>query len=1653
MLDKIQFENGTIVTKEWLNEVQKGNDFSGRARENYYADPTPSENNGWDINQRDSIKDWELADPAAEPETSIGRLAHDGIILSSYDQDSNTKIYGPPTLRETSEGSGRYGVWVNGGKIISSSGTPIEWATQFREIISDVDNNYIYISEAGALQSIADGESVEVSVGSSLPSVSEPHIPLALLRLNADGTSLATDGTGHTDLRPSLYVGNLNSYPKILNNTAFISNNHNAEAWTRIIADTSNGSFVITLPAEPTDSDRIAVVDISGTFDRFPIVIRPGVDAKINSSVDDWIINIRDAHLELFYHAATSEWRFEETPGSECTPVLGTFLSCGGKEFIGQRLPEECPDGLPIPATYPDIPDSVYSYEASTSKCYRVINENVAVFADGQGSIIRVPETPRCNRQFNSGDGNSVNTRNIIYVDPAIGDDALTNTGFETGRPFRSIERALIEAVRESRRSGQYNDRYDRVVIELSPGDYYVDNSPGSTGAASLTSQEGLIQRVDSSFNIINVTQKDRAIEIIIDSLDSISAFPPTSLSLGRIIYSQSGGVGNIVKAEKESLNSSIWKLTLEYVNGEFNLGDSLYYDNLSIINPSNGGLVVPRGISINGVDLRKVRIRPMYVPALNPVQNEAQTERTSIFKLTGGSYISLITFTDNLQFSRTHNTVTAITFASEAELFGDGNETSYYQKVNGLFSEFDEWEGNGLEAISSETTIVAPLAPSKDARSQDLEENTTGIPLPDNRLTDSISYPGRAKIFTQSGGSTRNFDLPDINSVRSSSPYVFNCSVRSIFGLNGMWADGSLVSGFKSMVTANYTQVSLQTDPNCFNEGGYYADPPTNKTSGIGKTYRTSANDTFKYRHFGFRGSNDSNIQLVSCFVIGNADHFISDSGADLSITNSCSDFGDISLRSYGYKTRPFSQDEGISSPGYPGTRLSQIIPPLPLSYADGTLSDTQVNTSVVINYTKTLQQALDTKIGTELAPVIRVYVDNSDAVNPFSEFNPPSASSIAFNQFSYTKKTQSGDYVHAGGETAVNRRQIYITGFDEVGNSILYTGEIELANQTDPGFDVLDDRSKVFVWDEIRRSWYFKINTINIVEEVQDNNNDGYLTKKLNYAFRYKLNPGVNGTPLIYEELDFIFDRSGISIIRAEDKRTNNQRVYRAIFSGYNKGQNPSIRGPQPYYILEKQETQAGFPLNGSIELREDPLVVTQVQTLEEVENPNVNLNDLDPFSTAFSGEYVTYLVNSSNARAVFTGDLFPLIDQDHPELTEDPVDSITRIALETLDERPGVYLNKSIAPSKDRINIKLRSNSADTGILINLRRPSIIRASAHTWEWTGYLNYDTSFPTFQGEPLDADVALGKIIVEENGGRVYATGMNEEGGFYIGTNVFDLRSGEQYSIPLKAEGSLGNVTNQVLNNVIIKSSLTMQDSSKIFLQKDTQIVLDKSTIITSNTGAISPSINPEDNHKAYATTTYAGLVQIAKSEEIKGARNPEQTNTGISRRVVVTAFDLATEFKERLNALFSGGTGVTVTTIDVPGEDEQSGTADDLKQNIIAIGQAVGTTDNVTFNKVTATEDICLSSDLRLKDNIIKIDHSLSKVEQLSGVSYELKSDPGRTRLGLIAQEVNEILPEVVNIDDDSAFYSVSYQSLIPVLIEAIKELSDRVKKLEKQ
>jgi len=91
---------------------------------------------------------------------------------------------------------------------------------------------------------------------------------------------------------------------------------------------------------------------------------------------------------------------------------------------------------------------------------------------------------------------------------------------------------------------------------------------------------------------------------------------------------------------------------------------------------------------------------------------------------------------------------------------------------------------------------------------------------------------------------------------------------------------------------------------------------------------------------------------------------------------------------------------------------------------------------------------------------------------------------------------------------------------------------------------------------------------------------------------------------------------------------------------------------------------------------------------------------------------------------------------------------------------------------------------------------------------------------------------------------------------------------------------------------------------------------------------------------------------------------------------------------------------------------------------------------------------------SDRRWKKNIHTIDSALNKITALRGVTYEWK-DPARgngKQLGVIAQEIEKVLPEVVS-EDNEGYKSVAYEQIIGVLIESIKELKAEVEDLKAQ
>lgn len=94
------------------------------------------------------------------------------------------------------------------------------------------------------------------------------------------------------------------------------------------------------------------------------------------------------------------------------------------------------------------------------------------------------------------------------------------------------------------------------------------------------------------------------------------------------------------------------------------------------------------------------------------------------------------------------------------------------------------------------------------------------------------------------------------------------------------------------------------------------------------------------------------------------------------------------------------------------------------------------------------------------------------------------------------------------------------------------------------------------------------------------------------------------------------------------------------------------------------------------------------------------------------------------------------------------------------------------------------------------------------------------------------------------------------------------------------------------------------------------------------------------------------------------------------------------------------------------------------------------------------TATGNITAYSDARLKENVKTITDAIGIVRALRGVRYD-RIDTGEAGIGVIAQEMQKIVPEVVKEVDGTL--TVAYGNLVGVLIEAVKELTDRVRKLE--
>ena len=183
--------------------------------------------------------------------------------------------------------------------------------------------------------------------------------------------------------------------------------------------------------------------------------------------------------------------------------------------------------------------------------------------------------------------------------------------------------------------------------------------------------------------------------------------------------------------------------------------------------------------------------------------------------------------------------------------------------------------------------------------------------------------------------------------------------------------------------------------------------------------------------------------------------------------------------------------------------------------------------------------------------------------------------------------------------------------------------------------------------------------------------------------------------------------------------------------------------------------------------------------------------------------------------------------------------------------------------------------------------------------------------------------------------------------------------------------------------------------------------------------------------------TSSFAGAMQINNVLTIDGTTHWK--HNGSERcKLIVGAGTADSEFSVR----------GTIKTLDTLGNTTAS-----ISQNGNCDLSAALRCDNfepysagATFNFTTDIEatDFVITSDKRLKSDINKIPKALDKVKELSGYTYTINE---KESAGVIAQELLKVLPESVTTKDDG-YYAVSYHGLIGLLIEAVKELSEKVK-----
>ena len=267
-----------------------------------------------------------------------------------------------------------------------------------------------------------------------------------------------------------------------------------------------------------------------------------------------------------------------------------------------------------------------------------------------------------------------------------------------------------------------------------------------------------------------------------------------------------------------------------------------------------------------------------------------------------------------------------------------------------------------------------------------------------------------------------------------------------------------------------------------------------------------------------------------------------------------------------------------------------------------------------------------------------------------------------------------------------------------------------------------------------------------------------------------------------------------------------------------------------------------------------------------------------------------------------------------------------------------------------------------------------------------------------------------------------------------------------------LSGGGATSVSYNDATGSVTISSTDTNTDTNT---QRTDEDIRDVVAAFISGSGATSVSHNDAANTLTITSTDTNTNTQRSDEEirdvigaMISGTGATSVTYNDAANTLVINSTDTNTDTNTVTTNI--AGTGVSVS----------AGTGN----STISIGQAVATNSTVQFGEVRSTGDITAyySSDYALKENINPISNALDKVSQLGGYNFDWKDSHLESRggvddmfvkksdVGIIAQEVQKVLPEAVGKREDGTL-GVRYELLVPLLVESIKELKEEIQSLK--